>query len=451
LLRLHHFARKVLKKLDGLWQGAGRTAFVGEKSAVLSHQQRYGLILNEIYLKEFQQKIEVDASVKTRVVDFHNVEQIRENHFFDEVLEEFKIHASTTAANDDTRDLKNHDESPYSSTSKNFLRMFSLCQASIQQILHGTANPRVRPVMLDVHLPGHFWSTIRSKIIETSHSTSNPNQTLFLNDEETEQAQDNNFVELMDSKLRGIASDLKIAAEYAKLGHKLKLRMPDFDYLEEFTDIEMAGKLSRKLKIDVTDLVWSSLKKDLVRDFKVFHDFYFVRNGLLLDDIIRDTQSDNTCNLDLVQVLFNDWEAVFSGGTIQVVSPEEQSNNDFEKTLKNYDFLRKMRHKWTVSLLDFSDNWPMCLFVNDFHKRAMQTILNLIVSLKQCLSDLNGFVPKAEDSRDSQRLHVLKFRFVNMMNGILNYITYGVIEPKLQQFSRDMEGLSDPLVAYCES
>ena len=120
-------------------------------------------------------------------------------------------------------------------------------------------------------------------------------------------------------------------------------------------------------------------------------------------------------------MLFNDWEAVFTGGTIQVVSPEEQSNNDFEKTLKNYDFLRKMKHKWTVSLLDFSEKWPICLFVNDFHKRAMQTILNLIVSLKQCLCDLNGFVPKVEDSRDSQRLHVLKFRFVNMMNGILNY------------------------------
>ena len=97
---------------------------------------------------------------------------------------------------------------------------------------------------------------------------------MFLNDEETEQAQNNNFVELMDSKLRGIAADLKIAAEYAKLGHKLKLRMPDFAYLEEFTDIEMAGKLSRKLKIDVTDLVWSSLKQDLVAEFKVFHDFY---------------------------------------------------------------------------------------------------------------------------------------------------------------------------------
>jgi len=441
LLRLHHFARKVMKKLDGLWQGAGRTAFLGEKSARLSHQQRFGLILNEIYLKEFQQKIEVDALAGTRVQDFYNVEQFHENNFFDEVLEDFKNHDSR-AKNDEMRDddLKN----------EKLLRMFSLCQASIQQILHGTANPRVRPVMLDVHLPGHFWSTIRSKITETSHSTSNLNQTLFLNDEETEQqTRDNNFVELMDSKLRGIASDLKIAAEYAKLGHQLKLRMPNFDYLEEFTDIEMAGKLSRKLKIDVTDLVWSSLKQDLVKDFKVFHDFYFARNGLLLDDIIRDTQSDNNCNLDLVQVLFNDWEVVFTGGTIQVVSPEEQSTNDFEKTLKNYDFLRKMKHKWTVSLLDFSEKWPMCLFVNDFHKRAMQTILNLIVSLKQCLGDLNGFVPKVEDSKDSQRLHVLKFRFVNMMNGILNYITYGVIEPKLQQFSRDMEGLSDPLVAYC--
>jgi hypothetical protein len=93
-------------------------------------------------------------------VDFHNVEQVRENHFYDEVLEELKINASTTATNDDTKALKNQDEIPYSSTSKNFLRMFSLCQASIQQILHGTANPRVRPVMLDVHLPGHFWSTI---------------------------------------------------------------------------------------------------------------------------------------------------------------------------------------------------------------------------------------------------------------------------------------------------
>ena len=120
------------------------------------------------------------------------------------------------------------------------------------------------------------FSRNRLKITETSHpnSTSNLNQTMFLNDEETEQAQNNNFVELMDSKLRGIAADLKIAAEYAKLGHKLKLRMPDFGYLEEFTDIEMAGKLSRKLKIDVTDLVWSSLKQDLVAEFKVFHDFY---------------------------------------------------------------------------------------------------------------------------------------------------------------------------------
>ena len=148
-----------MKKLDGLWQGAGRRAFLDEQSARLSHQQRYGLILNEIYLKEFQHVIEVDASDATRVEDFHNVEQIRENHFFDEVLEEFKNNDDSNVENHDKVDLKNKNSTDLP-TSHNFLRMFSLCQASIRQILHGTANPRVRPVMLDVHLPGHFWSTI---------------------------------------------------------------------------------------------------------------------------------------------------------------------------------------------------------------------------------------------------------------------------------------------------
>lgn len=144
-------------------------------------------------------------------------------------------------------------------------------------------------------------------------------------------------------------------------------------------------------------------------------------------------------------MFFNDWEAVYSGGVIQV---EEKC--DLNETLKNYDFMRKMKHKWTVSLLDFSEKWPLCLFVNDFHKRAMQTILNLIVSLKQCLCEMNLFVPKVEDSKDSQRLHVLKFRFLNMMNGILNYITYGVIEPKLQQFEREMQELRDPVLVYAQ-
>lgn len=116
---------------------------------------------------------------------------------------------------------------------------------------------------------------IRSKINE-SNLNSNPNQTFFITEEEnTENSENqNDFVKLMDSKLRSIATDLKIAAEYAKLGHKLKLKIPSFEYLENFNDIEMAGKIARKLKIDVTDLVWSSLKEQLVEDFKVYHNFY---------------------------------------------------------------------------------------------------------------------------------------------------------------------------------
>ena len=81
------------------------------------------------------------------------------------------------------------------------------------------------------------------------------------------------FVKLMDTKLQAIAMDLKIAAEYAKLHRTLKLKMPNVS-LEKFSDIQMAEKLSRKLKSDLTVSTWNYLKPGLIEDFKIFHDFY---------------------------------------------------------------------------------------------------------------------------------------------------------------------------------
>ena len=155
LLRLYVFVRKVMKRLYGLWNTAGKKAFLENSS--LSHQQRYGLILNEIYLKEFQESIEDDARKKIKACDFYDFKKSSENHYFDEVLEDLKIRKVETVSEKQERNLTNACNF---STSNNFLRMFSLCQTSIKQILHGTANPRVRPVMLDVHLSGHFWSAI---------------------------------------------------------------------------------------------------------------------------------------------------------------------------------------------------------------------------------------------------------------------------------------------------
>lgn len=160
LLRLYVFVRKVMKRLFGLWNGAGKRAFLENSS--LSHQQRYGLILNEIYLKEFQENIENDARLKIKTCDFYEVKKSSENHYFDEVLENMKNFEEEKMVEE--KEVCARTVLANFSTSNNFLRMFSLCQTSIKQILHGTANPRVRPVMLDVHLSGHFWAAIASEM-----------------------------------------------------------------------------------------------------------------------------------------------------------------------------------------------------------------------------------------------------------------------------------------------
>jgi len=124
LLRLYSFTRRTFHELSQLWTSIGKKAF-GPENSSLSHQQRYGLILNELYLKEFQNEIKLNASG----VPTNPIQQA---------------------------------QNPVPSSA--FLRMFSLCRASIRQILGGTQNTKVRPVMLDVHLGGEFWAAIREKI-----------------------------------------------------------------------------------------------------------------------------------------------------------------------------------------------------------------------------------------------------------------------------------------------
>lgn len=57
--------------------------------------------------------------------------------------------------------FQNESNSSQSKLFSNYwLRMFQLCKSSIDIILQGNFNPKIKPVCLDVYLSGNYWDGI---------------------------------------------------------------------------------------------------------------------------------------------------------------------------------------------------------------------------------------------------------------------------------------------------
>lgn len=385
LCQMKLFLFKKSKTLLRLWRLV-ENCFVNNGSNRLSHQQRYGKILNEFYglknmetvcgrISKFDEFLEGEFGPNCfhEVMKFEEDEEDKELTNGDSAMSEQR---STTSYNSKIIDnTQNQDLSLNETTFTTYWgRLFKLWQSSIDIILRGNYNPRLKPIEISMKLNGRFWDVLKEKTelrhlsnFDVHNVTTNINNTTVL--EKTMVLEKDDI--LLDKNLRMMANNFAIATTFIKLAQSLnmvclaKLRkevsflcnnneFESDDQLDEDPPVDsviptnfqqFTAKngliVSCQIKNTVEKLIYSEMKFQAITQLKLFMRIHLCKNGTILEDVFSGVQKvkDNFENkydrYKFISNIYNDWFDHFK--IESEVDVENRIDDEIEDKLRKND------------------------------------------------------------------------------------------------------------------